>query len=184
MLRQWIVLAIIITGLCGLVYIIGHQNLRMSANDPQIQMSEDIARKLATEELYDYSFALPEFIDISKSLSPFVILYDDKNTVVGTSANLDGSTPQIPAGVLEYARANGQNRLTWEPKEGVRAAIVVTSFSGKNSGTVLVGRSLDEVEKREKMFTNEIVVAWLALMSTSWIATAVLLNPRVKNLQG
>jgi hypothetical protein len=40
-------IAIIVTGLVGLLYVTVQQDLRQGANDPQIQMAEDIAAKLA-----------------------------------------------------------------------------------------------------------------------------------------
>ena len=40
-------MAVIITGLSGLIYATVQQNIRQSADDPQIQMAEDTAAQLA-----------------------------------------------------------------------------------------------------------------------------------------
>ncbi len=42
-LKQWLPLAIAITLLCGLVHVAVQQEVRLSANDPQIGMAEDLA---------------------------------------------------------------------------------------------------------------------------------------------
>jgi hypothetical protein len=46
-LKQWLPLAIAITLLCGLVYVAVQQEVRLSANDPQIGMAEDLAAALS-----------------------------------------------------------------------------------------------------------------------------------------
>jgi hypothetical protein len=46
-LKHWLLLAIVLTGLIGLVYVAVQQDLRQGANDPQIQMAEDALAKLA-----------------------------------------------------------------------------------------------------------------------------------------
>ncbi len=45
-IKYWLPLAIVITALSGFIYLVGQQNLRMSANDPQIQLSEDTANQI------------------------------------------------------------------------------------------------------------------------------------------
>ena len=41
--RLWLVFALAITVSAGLVYLISQQIIRQSANDPQVQVAEDIA---------------------------------------------------------------------------------------------------------------------------------------------
>ncbi|MBX4190035.1 hypothetical protein KW791_01945, partial [Candidatus Parcubacteria bacterium] len=48
LLKQWALLAVVSTILCGLVYLALQQYIRASANDPQIQISEDMARVLGS----------------------------------------------------------------------------------------------------------------------------------------
>jgi hypothetical protein len=56
--------------------------------------------------------------------------------------------PNVPNSVLDEARSKGSNRVTWEPKAGVRSAIV--AMKDKNNNVVVVGRSIREVELREQ----------------------------------
>ena len=174
-IRTWIPFAIVITLMCGLVYGSVQQAFRQGTNDPQIQMSEDIARQLDSgEDAIDAITSFTPPVNIALSLAPYVIIYNDVGEPISSTGMLDGKMPQVPRGVLEYARAHGQDRLTWQPKPDVRSAIVVTRVAGRNAGFVLVGRSLREVEHREDQLFLRVGFAWgLTLMST-FFAIAVL----------
>jgi hypothetical protein len=146
-LKVWLPLAVVIIGMSGLVYVTVQQSLRMSLNDPQIQMAEDAASALAAG--HDPTALIPSInVDVSQSLAPFLIIYDDAGNIVASSAVLHGKTPALPSGVLDYTRTNGENRVTWQPESGVRLAAVVVRV-GNGSGFVLAGRNMREVEKRE-----------------------------------
>ena len=79
-------------------------------------------------------------------IAPFVVIFDLSGKVVATDGQLDGHSPVPPSGVLESARLNPPNAVTWQPRDGVRIASVSLPWGG---GTVLAGRSLREVEQRE-----------------------------------
>lgn len=171
----YIPLAFVITTLSGLVYLTGQQNLRQAANDPQIQISEDVANSLAAgtppeQIIPNYSF------DISKSLSTFVIVLDEDKKTLASTALLDDKSPEIPGEVFDFAKVHGQNRITWEPKEGVRHAIVITHFSGQKSGFVVTGRSLREVEIRKNALTKQIVLIFIFGIAGSLVTSYVLVE--------
>jgi hypothetical protein len=168
-LRQWVPLAIAVTGLCGLVYLAVQQELRQNANDPQIQIAEDAAAVLeggASPE----SVVPAGTVDIGRSLSPFLMVFDDRGAVAGSSAELHGRTPEFPGGVLDYVRTHGEDRVTWQPEEGVRIAAVVVRFQGASPGFVLAGRSLREVETREDGALLEAAAACLTLLAATLVA--------------
>jgi hypothetical protein len=147
-LRHWLPLALVIAAMCLLVYGAGQQVLRMGGNDPQIQMAEDAADALARGAAA--SSVMPvSTIDVTTSLSPFVIVYSDSGQALAASGLLHGEIPSLPAGVLDYVRRHGQDPVTWQPEPGVRIASVVARFEGAQPGFVLAGRSLREIEKRE-----------------------------------
>lgn len=161
----WIYSSFIVTIICGLVYTAVQQNFRQTANDPQIELSEDLANAMAAGEP-PQDIGNPGF-DLSQSLSPFVAIYDSSGKALAFTATLDGQAPKLPAGVFDAARKNGQDRFTWQPKSGVRAAAVVTYYHNdaqKNSGFVLAGRSIKEVEKRERILTYQILAAWAFIL--------------------
>src|SRR5579884_202595 len=151
-------LAVISTLLCGLVYLAVQQEIRHQADDPQIQMAEDTANSLSKGETLQTS---TQKLDISQSLSPFTITFNRDGSIVSSSAQLDGQDPVLPGGVFQAASRIGEDRFTWQPQTGVRIAAVLVHYSGTNSGYVLVGRSLREVEKRQDDLLTEVAIVWV-----------------------
>ena len=124
---RFLLLAFVLTLSCGISYLLVQQDLRQSANDPQIQMAEDGISPQT----------LPR-VDISKSLAPFVIVFDQNGNPVSSSGTLNGAIPTIPAGIFQYVRNSGEDRFTWQPAPSVRIAAVVDKT---NSGFILAGRN-------------------------------------------
>ncbi|SRR5258706_2167085 len=146
--------------ICGLVYGSIQHVLRMSGNDPQIQIAEDTAQMLNSGE--DPKKIIPiTKVDIETSLSPFVAIYDSHAVPLATSGFLNDAAPAVPEGVFAYTKVNGENRLTWQPRPGVRQAIVVTPFK---NGFVIAGRSLREVEKSEDDLFTQVSIAWISMV--------------------
>ncbi len=172
-LKHWLLVAIVLTGLIGLVYVAVQQDLRQGANDPQIQMAEDALAKLANGQSVQ-NVVPSEKVDIANSLAPYLIVFDANGNPIASSAQLDGQTPTIPSGVFDYVRQNGEDRFTWQPQTGVRSAVVVTQYKGSNSGFVLAGRSLREVEKREDSIMQLLLAGWVVMILVTFVATAIL----------
>jgi hypothetical protein len=152
---QWLPIAAAVVVLAGLVYATVQQSLRSSADDPQLQMAGDLAAQLSAGA-EPAALVGSGQVELATSLSPFVTVFDTDGTVVASTARLGGRAqpPVPPAGVLRAAQAHGRTSLSWQPRPGVRAAIVVQRWqaaAGQGAGTVLVGRSLKEVERREQL---------------------------------
>ena len=161
----WLPIAAISTVFAGAVYWAVQQSLRSSANNSQLQMAEDAAMQLSAGTAPG-DVATGATVDIARSLAPFTIVFDSSGSVLASTAQLDGQTPLPPQGVLDSAAANGTDVISWQPRDGVRAAIVVVPYGGGGAGgTVLVGRSLRAVEERE---TNTLLIAGFA-----WVAALV-----------
>ncbi|MDP4116589.1 MAG: hypothetical protein Q8903_10655 [Bacteroidota bacterium] len=176
-LTAWLPQAIIITILCGFMYISVQQILRQLANDPQIQLAEDWANTLNKSGSVS-TFTSKDSIDIGKSLAPFIIIYDSAGKPVISNGYLHYTTPSIPLGTLQSAKANGQNRLTWMPEKGVRIAAVITPYSSKaGSGFVLAGRSLREVQMRISKIDVFCVSTWVILLALSFLINFTLKLP-------
>lgn len=171
-LRQWLPLAVAITALCGLVYLAVQQELRQSANDPQIQIAEDAALALENGAAVDTRMPV-DTTALEHSLAPFVMVFDDNGKVVASSATLRGETPQLPAGILDYVRTHGEDRVTWQPETGVRIAAVVVRVEGARPGFVLAGRSLREIEVREDNALLVAGAAWIVSLVASLAACAL-----------
>lgn len=158
-LRRFLPLSVLATCIVGLLFLTLQQNLRIGANDPLIQLAEDTAADLSTSMDTVQITKLPR-VQIGESLSPFVIVYNADGKAISASGELDGRIPTLPSGVLSYAKEHDDNRLTWQPKSGVRIAAVVKHFTGRTEGYVLAGRSLREVEKREDTLFEKIALGF------------------------
>ncbi len=171
-LAAWLPLAIVTLALCALAYVGLQQNYRLSANDPQIQIAQDIAAAINRGDAQASAIVPPEpTSDISSSLATFVVIYSATGTPLGASAGIDGKAPTISQGVLATALKAGENRVTWEPKKGTRIAAVITSFkSPTESGFILVGRSLKEVEIRERLLMTITAAAAAVALVFSFLA--------------
>ena len=150
-----LVLAGIATGVTLALYAIPQHVLRSGLNDPQIQMATDTAATLERSGVIDglrqgalLSSGTSTNVDIARSLSPFLIVFNNQGQPLGSSAQLDGQTPTPPKGVFDYVRQHGQERVTWQPKPGVRIAAVIERVNGPQPGFVLAGRNMREVEAR------------------------------------
>jgi hypothetical protein len=165
-LKQWLPIAGVAAAPCLLVYAAVQQALRESANDPQIQMAEDAAASFASGTV-PQSLAPAATIDISRSLAPFLIFYDDSGKVLASSASLHSEMPSPPPGVFDYVRQHAEERVTWQPEPGVRIASVIIRVGGPQYGFVLAGRSLREVEKREARLMTQAGAALLFTLGLS-----------------
>lgn len=155
--------AAIVSVLMLTVYATVQQAHRSGADDPQLQMARDIAAKINGGQSYEK--LLPaDSEEISKSLGTFVCIYAANTEQVLSTGMLDGKFPKMPDGVLDYAKANKENVLTWQPREGVRVALVVENTNDPNEAFIAVGRSLQEVEKRESNLIAMVAIAWIACL--------------------
>ncbi|MCL5666563.1 MAG: hypothetical protein M1383_02235 [Patescibacteria group bacterium] len=173
--KHWLPLGIAIVVLSGLAYLATQQNYRLSANDPQIQIAEDISNSLTQGKALPDNIVPPSpTTGMEESLSPFLVIYSATGTPIGSSVQLDNKIPTPPAGVYDYAKKHGMDKFTWEPKKGIRVAAVAMSYSGTQSGFLIVGRSLREIEKRERQLLIISLVAMAAALVLSFLAAWVI----------
>lgn len=159
-LKAWLPFAVTISAFCLLVYAAVQQSYRQSADDPQIQMANDAAAALANGQNVE-SLVPAAKISIDKSLAPFLIIYDASGNELISSALLDGQTPALPNGVLDSTKQLGENRISWQPRDGVRIATVIVSYK---DGFVLAGRNMREVEQREAQVSTFAGLTWILAM--------------------
>lgn len=167
-----LVLAGIATGVALALYAIPQHVLRSGLNDPQIQMATDLAATLDRVGVTDglrqgalMASGSGASIDMARSLSPFLIVYNDEGQALGSNAQLDGQTPALPSGVLAYVRQHGEDRLTWQPRRGVRIAAVVERVNGPQPGFVLAGRNMREVQARIGDVKTMAGLTWLGMLA-------------------
>ena len=179
-LRSWLPMAFIITALCAVVYLVVQQVLRQSANDPQIQMAEEAATILSMGGSAESVLPTGK-IELTRSIAPFIVVFDGKGKPIASSALLNGEMPTLPAGVFDSVRQHGEDRITWQPQPGVRMAIVVVNSNISGSGFVMAGRSLREVEKRVDQLSMETGILWILTILGSLVVISlseIFLSPR------
>lgn len=182
----WFPLAVAVTLVCGLIYTGVQQTYRQGLDDPQIQMAEDGAMRLAAggvpAELVQRG--VPK-VDAVQSLSPWIAVYDGSGMPLESSAVLNNAPPKPPAGVFDESgwkrgilasnvakTAVPENRVTWQPEPGVRIALVIVPVEGSEY-FVVAGRNMREVERRTSVFTTTLGIGWLFTLFATLVAVAL-----------
>ena len=161
----WLPFAAVITFACMLGYLLVQQDLRQNANDPQVQIAEDISQAINSGSVSPMQIIPPgQTVDIATSLDPYIMIFDSTGKVIASSAMLAGQVPNVPVSVFSEVTQHGEDRITWQPQFGVRGALVIDKYNGNASSTggfVLAGRSLREVEIREENMLHITLLAWI-----------------------
>lgn len=158
-LKLWLPLAVTITLICGIVYTVVQQNYRHSANDPQYQMAEDAANEI-NSGVDPKTLIVNPPVELSSSLSPYLIIYDELEQPIASGALLNGKIPTLPSGVLVYVKKNGEDMITWQPRKGIRQALVIEKTTSGSLYFVVAGRSLRKTEERIGLLMQQIVLGW------------------------
>ena len=174
----WLAAAIITTTVFGTIYVTVQQSLRQNANDPQIQISQDIASQLNNGAIPNTT--LGGKVDLSKSLSPATIIYDKTGNIVAGSGFIKGAVPAIPKGLLKASDKQNYHSVTWQPTGDIRLASVTVAADNYYVTSV---RSLDEVEAREDTTLKLVAGGWLISMLTLLIAYVTQLTGQNKKVR-
>lgn len=173
-LRIWLPIAIAVTGVCAVSFGTVQQLYRQSLNDPQVQIAEDMALLLENGAKPTALIASSTKINIATSLRPYGVIYDKDLKPLVWSGVLNDMPPMPPQGVFAAARStedgSGENRVSWQPQEDVRSAIVVVHVE-KTDGYVLAGRNMRETEDRIWEAQAIVVLAWLIILAATLLAT-------------
>ena len=164
--RIWLPFAVVISAFCLLAYATVQQALRQGLNDPQIQMAEDAAFALNNGATID-SVVAGARVEMSRSLAPFIDIYDAGGNPAAGSGLLDGQLPVYPVSALNSAKQNGENRVTWQPNMDARIASVAVPY---NNGFVVAGRNMREVEQRESQTELLAGVTWILALIVTLVA--------------
>jgi len=169
-----LILAGIASGVALALYAIPQHVLRSGLNDPQIQLAADTAARIAQGASPTEAVSASQQVDMARSLSPFVIVYDEQGHPVASQGLLNGAIPSPPPGVFENVLKNGEERLSWQPVRGpggVRIATVIDRVSGAHPGYVLAGRNMREVESRIADVRTMAGFTWLGMLGLILIGT-------------
>ena len=166
---HWLPLATLTILIAGMVYLAVQQDERAGANDPQIQMAVD-ARNALENGASPQSLVPANQLDISRSLSPYLVIYDSNHQVVAASATLHGLALVPPSGVFDSARSLPMDVISWTAEPGVRSAVVILHYA---DGYVLAGRSLATVEDRENETALQVTAAAAVTLVLTYLAVLV-----------
>lgn len=133
----------------------------MGANDIPQQLAEDGARALDAGSA-PTTVAGPVAVPISMSLAPFVAIYDEQGALLASNGTFDGAPPAVPTGVMKEARTTGRDAVTWQPRAGVRIALVVVPWDG---GTIAAGRSLRAIEAHIDAIGGLMAFGWVVAVA-------------------
>lgn len=162
-LLRWLPLAGLASALSLLIYTSAQHTGRTMADDPQVQIARDTKAALAAGQ--PVTALIPQTqTDLATSLSPFITAVGEDGSIIASSARLHGQLRSVPPGVLNSAKTNGEQRVTWQPEPGVRMATVVLHNPGASGGYVVVGRSLSETEARIKQLGGFLLLGWAATL--------------------
>lgn len=167
--RVWLAILGTVTLVLGAAYAMVQQSTRLSADDLPLSTAQT-----ARQELQSASNAkdvVPTIkTDLTSSTGVFVIVTDDTEHVVASSATLYGQTPLPPRGVFTFTQQHGTDHFTWEPAPGVRLATRVVKYtSGTDSGYIITGQSLKPFEDRIATYTWIAGAAWLAVVAWTYL---------------
>lgn len=195
-LSVWIPIAVAGTVVIGLMYAVVQQGYRQSANDTQIEFARNAADYLSQGVSPQVLISTLSKVDMTKSLSIFSIVFD-KNGKIMYSTAVRGSTltqhtdsdPFVPpAGVFDYVRAHGEDRITWQTSTGLRFAAVIvpwsvdaetapkTALGTTTSGFFLAARSLALVEDHIRLAGMICLMGWLAYIILTVLAVLLTHN--------
>lgn len=154
------VLAVVATFLAAGAYLVAQQKVRSDADHPQIEMARAAVADLNAGAVVNHVVGDAQ-IDLGQSPRPYLIVVDPTGAVIAVSGTLNGESVTPPAGVFDYVRTHGEDKLTWQPAPGVRSAIVVARF---DKGFVIAGRSLAAAETLEQHLLQAAVATWGLVM--------------------
>jgi len=168
-----LVLAGISTVIALAIYVIPLQVLRLGTDDPQVELAGNLTWQL--EQGVAPTDAVPSgTVEMARSLSPFVAAYDEQGRPLASQARLNGQTPTLPRGILDFVRQHGEDRFTWRPSQGIRIAAVVQRVDGSHRGFVLAGRSMREEAVRQGLLIQLAGLAWVAMLGLVFLGTVCL----------
>jgi hypothetical protein len=149
------------------------QMLRRGADQPQVDMVSWYAGEITAGE--DPANVIPPgYVDLESSLQPVVIFYDDQGRPGPGTGYLDQKLPTPPPGVFDYVRCKGSEKVTWQPRPGVRLASVIRRIDGKRPGFMLAARSLRVVEEQKTTLWWMVLGIWLTMMALLFGGAAML----------
>ena len=100
LVRVWVPIAIAVTGVSAIAFAGIQQNYRQSLNDPQIQMAEDGAARLAAGGVPADVVPRGTLIDANGSLTPWIAVFDGSGKALESTASIGTTSLSLPSGIF------------------------------------------------------------------------------------
>lgn len=171
--RIWLAIVGTATLVIGAAYAMVQQSTRLAADDAPLVMAQSVKKSLEAGSVP--SDVVPaQKTDLGQDNSIFVIVTDNSQHVLASSATLDSRTVLPPSGVFSYTLAHGTDHFTWQPQGGVRLATRVMTYKDNPSdGFIITGQSLSQAENRISTYGLLAIAAWIAVLA--WCTFTLLL---------
>jgi hypothetical protein len=109
-------LGLILTSWGGAASLTFQHMLRHGANQPQAEMAVSYAAEIASgvkpEEVIPHNN-----VDLTRSLEPFAIFYDDRGAPTISNGHLNQAIPTPPRGVFDYLRSHDTDTSPGSPRQ-------------------------------------------------------------------
>jgi hypothetical protein len=173
----WIACVLLATLGAGVLWLSHGLALRSGGDRLPLRLAARAAGQLASGS--PPGGVLPPAVNMASSPAAFVMVFDSSHHVLASSGRLGGRIPQLPGGVLSFAAAHGEDRITWEPAPGLREAAVIEPYGGPRPGFILAAQSLQVISRQQLSVIWGIAGGWLAVLAIS-LAAARLLPARAR----
>jgi hypothetical protein len=171
--RLWLAIMGTATLILGAAYAMVQQSTRLAADDLPLATAQTVKQEINNgANPVDVIPAIKT--DLANDSIPFVIVTDNSQHVLASSAQLNGKTPLPPSGVFDYTKSHGTDHFTWQPANNARLATRVLSYK---DGFIITGQSLNQAENRINDYTALAVASWVAVLG--W-TTLTLIIPTQK----
>ena len=167
---RWSAIAVIVTALFGTVYLVMQQIERQGADDAPGRLASQVASQLSSGGGSAAAGSSADDVDLAVSNAAFYIVYDAKDRPVSGTGRLNGDLATIPPGVLDQARRQGANHVSWQLADGRRFATVEQRVG---DAVVLGGQSLAPTEGRIDQVGMLILIAWACVLALVVVAFLV-----------
>ncbi|HEY6742932.1 MAG TPA: hypothetical protein VI110_11290 [Lapillicoccus sp.] len=174
-LAAWLGCCVLATIGAAAVYGFAQQVGRRAADDvPRALVAQVVAALSSREQTIGLPVSGPA-TTLSSQSAPFVIVYDSAHRVMSTTALLDDGTPGLPAITLDDAVSRGGTNVTWQPRAGVREAVIAQPWTGPSgSGVVVAGVGLGSTEDRARSVLVAVTAGWALVLLTLTAALFIL----------
>jgi hypothetical protein len=153
-LVPWLVGGFVLTVLIAGMYLTAQNIERSGADDAGQRLASQIASSP------DPAADVPR-VDLAESLAPFFVIYDAVGNPMSGSGYLDGELASVPKGVITTAVAQGSDRVSWQPRAGLRFAVIAVADGDR---VVLAGQSLKPSEDRTAQLGLLLLFGWVGSM--------------------